>query len=319
MASIVRMAGQHSHVSVQFSGVSDWQVVRHAGKGTSIKRARANEPSNPDRQAKSDSQIPAPSEPSSSNNGSGSPLHTLALTAATDSVPSPLISASQGTVLRRSKRLRSQAGSASPVDEPGSPGRDPAMMTEPTVTPPAADHSRSVSAGQEQDTGLRRSKRLRGEANSSVLVDEQGGVPAPVTKPAVTPFAAAESHSVGTCREQAGAIRHSTRAKAAGGGSPSASAVSGPPAVPSADSLPYAWPKKRLASGSAGQNSAVGGSEAAGAEKAAAVKKVSMVPENLSARVTAILTESDLDQMTMLKVSLLLTGIIPTISVNPKS
>ncbi|CAL8462020.1 g1551 [Coccomyxa elongata] len=271
------------------------------GKGRSTKRARANEPSEPECQERSDSETPAPSEPSSSNDGSGSPLHTSALTAATDSVPTLLISASQGTVLRRSKRLRSQAGSPTPVDEPGTPGRDPAMVTQPTVTPPAIDQSRSVSASQEQGAVLRRSKRLRGEASSSLLVDEQGGVPAPVTKPAVTPFAAAESRSVSTCREQA--VRQSTRANAgshgAGGGSPSASAVSGPPAGPSADSLPYAWPKKRLASGSAGQDAAVGGSEASDAEKAAGVKNVSMVPEDLSARVAAILTESDLDQLTM--------------------
>ncbi|BDA41258.1 hypothetical protein COCOBI_02-0380 [Coccomyxa sp. Obi] len=278
------------------------------GKGPSNKRPRADEPSepNPLEGSTSDSEHPAPPEPSSSNSGSGSPPNSSVPTAATDSVPHPLIAASQeqGTFLRRSKRLRVLTGSPTLEDEPGIPGRGPAMVNKPAVTPPAAAQNRSVGASQEQGTSLRRSKRLRGQTGSPIPVDELGSPemgPATVTKPAVTPSAAAESESAGTCREKGGQVRRHWRGKTgshgAGGGSHEASAASGP----SADTSLYTWPKRRLASGSAEQDAAADGSEAADG-RAVGKKRVPVVPEDLSARVTAILANSDLHQMTMRQV-----------------
>ena len=273
--------------------MTQWLVVCYAGKGISRERARARK----SLKSRSDSEFPAPPEPTSSDDGSGSALHTTVPPAPIGNMPSPLIGATQaqGTALRRSKRLRGQAGSPMLVDDPGSPERGPSAMITPAVTPPAAAESQSVGG---QGTVLRRSKRLRGQSDSPAQVEEPGIM----TKTVHTPPAAAESQSLGTCQEQAGLVRPSRRAKigthGASGGSPEASANSGPPA----DTSLHAWPKRRPTDSSAGQDAAVDGSEAADSGRAADMKKV---PKELNARVTAILATSDLHQMTMRQVSLL--------------
>ncbi len=259
--------------------------------------------------SRSDSELPTPSEPTSSNdgNGSGCPLHTTVPPAPTGNVPGASIGAAQaqGTVLRRSKRLRGQAGSPMLVVDPCSPERGPSAMTTPAVTPPAAAESQSVGG---QGTVLRQSKRLRGQTGTPTLAEEAGSPGrglAMVTEPVHTPPAAAESQSLGTCQEEPGLVRPSRRAKigtnGSGGGSPEASAVSGPPA----DTSLHACPKRRPIDSSAGADSG----------RAADVKKI---PEELNARVTAILATSDLHQMTMRQVSLLVTDICATSEFIPK-